>query len=908
MLSRAGVALGTTPVIDAFTVQAFTTEWRPAGGGDWNTAANWTGGAVPGVSDSAYIGTRLPVVFATGTGELRLLADSNGELDVTGGTLTVDQTTNLGNATLHIGGGTFTTTGAATIGRLIIDSGALAGAGAVTVGALTMSGGVLAAGGTIVAGAGSTTALTGGHLERELDIGGAGSVGSFTVGGDGLPGVLQVLSTGTLVLAGGLGFDGTAGDTVRNAGTISSAGGTLTGVTIDGTGGGTILATGALSLVGTTLIGGTVATLGAGVIQLADRGSTLNGVSIVAGAVLTIVDNQAATARGTLTNNGVITLASVGNYTALNVSGPVVLAGAGVLQMQAGNSLIQGAGTLTSSSTIQGAGTIGQDTGFTFVNSGLVDANSATQALIVGTDAAPVVNTGTLQSSAAGGLLIRNQAVTNTGGTIQALAGGTVLLQNSTITGGTLATAGTGVIITNDRNSVLDGVTITAGNTVTIRDNQALTLLNTNNQANYVLASVGNYTALLVNGQVGLSNSTITMRAGNSIIQGAGTLTSSSTIQGAGTIGQDLGFTFVNSGLVDANVTTQELIIGTDKTAVANTGTLRASAGAVLLIRNQTVANAGGTIRALDGGTVLLLNSTITGGTLATAGTGVIITNDRSSVLDGVLVTAGTSVRVQDNQALSTAGSVTVAGTLALTSVGNYTALILSGTTTITGALTLSDAAANQINGAGTATTLANAGLIQGAGQIGTADANVSLTNSGTIDANGGNALRINTGAAQISNTGTLQGTGGGGLNVSSAMLNAGLVWARTGPVFLAGAVRGTGQEKLSGAAQLELGSAVSAGQTITFDTGATGTLRLDTGAAFAGTIAGFRAGAAVDLADFQFNASFATSYLASSAGGTLRVTDGTQVANLALTGAYSASSFTASNDGAGHVLLRTSA
>jgi len=59
-----------------------------------------------------------------------------------------------------------------------------------------------------------------------------------------------------------------------------------------------------------------------------------------------------------------------------------------------------------------------------------------------------------------------------------------------------------------------------------------------------------------------------------------------------------------------------------------------------------------------------------------------------------------------------------------------------------------------------------------------------------------------------------------------------------------------------------------------------------------------------IDLADLQFGATVSTTYTANGAGGTLRVTDGSRTASLALLGTYSTSAFTAANDGAGHVLL----
>ena len=922
-----GVAYGAAVEILPFQAAVFTTSFINPDGGSWNDPKNWSAGKVPNAADAVLVqlGRGTVVTLDSSSVAPASLLVGGAQLVANGLTLskTLIQTVFHGQVVFADRGSalnSISTGGGAAL--TVVDNAAITATGTLTnngvitlasVGsytALNVSGPVTLAGtGLVTMQAGGSVIQGAGTLTSSSIIQGAGLIGDdggFSFVNSGL--VNATSSTQQLIL-------GTGAASVINTGTLQStaAGGLLirsvavanTGGTIQALDGGKVL------LQTATITGGRLHTAGTGTIVETDRGSVLDGVSMAGGDAITINDNAALSIRNTINNGGTITTASIGSYTALLVQGAVTLQGGGqIILSSGGGSVIQssgGASVLTNvDNTITGGGVIGDDGNFALINRATIDASSATRALVLGSGPA-LVNSGTIQATGAAGLLIRTQTVQNTG-VIQALDGSTVVLQNATLKGGRLRTAGTGTIVTADRYSVLDGVTIDAGSQVTIGDNQALTLVNTKNQGTFTLASIGSYTALLVSGDVGLSGSTVTMRAGGSVIQGAGTLTSSSTIQGAGSIGDDGGFRFVNTGLVDANLATQAMIIGTGAAPVVNMGTLQASAAGGLLIRGQTVNNAGGTIRALDGATVTLQTATLLGGTLATVGTGAIVTGDRNSTLRDLVITAGSTVRVQDNQALSTAGAITVQGTLSLASAGSYTGLILAGTTTIAGALTLSDSGANQINGSGTATTLAISGVLRGAGQVGTGDANVTLSNSGTIDANGGNALRIDTGATQVGNAGTMQASGAGGLVVSSAMLNSGLVWARSGPVFLGGAITGTGRGELSGASQFEYGSPVSAGQTVTFDTGATGTLRLDQGVNFAGTIVGFRTGNAIDLADFAFSGSVATSYTASGAGGTLRVTDGTHTANLALTGGYSAASFTASNDGVGHVLLRATA
>jgi hypothetical protein len=83
---------------------------------------------------------------------------------------------------------------------------------------------------------------------------------------------------------------------------------------------------------------------------------------------------------------------------------------------------------------------------------------------------------------------------------------------------------------------------------------------------------------------------------------------------------------------------------------------------------------------------------------------------------------------------------------------------------------------------------------------------------------------------------------------------------------------------------------------------GNTGTLKLDDSQHFAGTVVGLVGQDALDLADITFTNGTTTATLmnATSAGGTLHVTDGTHQANIALLGNYMASTFVAASDGHG--------
>ena len=106
----------------------------------------------------------------------------------------------------------------------------------------------------------------------------------------------------------------------------------------------------------------------------------------------------------------------------------------------------------------------------------------------------------------------------------------------------------------------------------------------------------------------------------------------------------------------------------------------------------------------------------------------------------------------------------------------------------------------------------------------------------------------------------------------------------------------------LTGIQQTELFGPSSV--SVTFASGATGSLILDASSQFTGTISGLSAVApfnAIDLADIAFGTNTTAVYLASGPNtGTLTVSDGTHTAKIALSGHYGPTSFTIASDGHG--------
>src|SRR5262249_29426568 len=92
----------------------------------------------------------------------------------------------------------------------------------------------------------------------------------------------------------------------------------------------------------------------------------------------------------------------------------------------------------------------------------------------------------------------------------------------------------------------------------------------------------------------------------------------------------------------------------------------------------------------------------------------------------------------------------------------------------------------------------------------------------------------------------------------------------------------------------------------VSFASGSTGELKLDHSPQFTGQIAGLSPQNLLDLSDSALGSNTTLGYVANSnnTGGTLRVSDGTNTANIALLGQYTAASFVMATDGSGGTLI----
>ena len=244
---------------------------------------------------------------------------------------------------------------------------------------------------------------------------------------------------------------------------------------------------------------------------------------------------------------------------------------------------------------------------------------------------------------------------------------------------------------------------------------------------------------------------------------------------------------------------------------------------------------------------------------------------------------------VSDGAILPIGGTIDNTGTIAVGSTGAETDLeILVRGATLTGGghLTLSDDSANVVFGGDPSAVLTNVdNIISGAGQLGGGSLTLDNEAGGVIDADGANALVIDTGANVFSNTGTVRASGAGGLIVESAMT-------------------GGGKAEIGAGSSIEF--AVASDARVNFDASAGGTLKLDQAGGFSGTVAGFTGYDAIDLADLVDGQAMTLGYAANAdgTGGTLTLSDGTHIASLALLGQYAAADFATAADPNGGTLV----
>jgi hypothetical protein len=510
-----------------------------------------------------------------------------------------------------------------------------------------------------------------------------------------------------------------------------------------------------------------------------DFSATILGLSISSGDALTFAANQALNvgtgAQATLNNGGTIRMLPSFNALTLRADDNTI-SGGGTLQLSNSARLRTETigGRITCNNLIEGDGFI---SGAAFTNTSTIRANNPGLTLTV--ELTELANTGTVVATNGGILLLAGGHVptwTNTGGTIRADDGSEVRFSDGPggtprVIGGTLITHGTGVL-RNQRTLRLRDVT-NSGNftgdeaSSTIIEDSFTNNGSANLNAAGFAASLGfgaGTFELTGGGQINLNslNSASNAHVLTSPGTGSATLVNvDNTIRGQGSITGSGTSTLINGplGVIDADAAGRTLTVNPSSNGgMFNHGVMRATNGGTLLLSGHldgAFTNTG-TIAALDGSEVQLQsNPTITGGTLATAGSGVIRNNSQNATLTD-LTLAGQFI----GEDVSTGGGTNIAGTI--TNLGSIN-LNSTDLVTVAGpAVTLTGGGVVNLDGTsprilGAATLLNVNNTIQGAGLIG----GLPVVNQGTIAASGG-TLTISPSTGNFVNSGTLRATAGG--------------------------------------------------------------------------------------------------------------------------------------------------
>lgn len=806
--------------------------WLTQVDGLFTVPGDWSTGTVPSTGDDA-------ILDASGPTKYTVTSKAAAQ--------TVASIQTASTATLFVSAGKFTATngsgaganaGAIKIGDGVTFklSGTLANNGAVNINGATKTtyliiatgGATLTGGGTLALTAsarnqvfGATAATTLTNVDNTISGGGLLGDGKLTLINQA-KGVINANTTQVLVVD-------TVGETLVNGGLIEStgAGGLyLRSTTVDQSSGGVLSVTaGQIQLQGAHIIGGFLKSTASTAIHTGSGANILDGGSgSIANQGRLIINNSTSlTLQNSILNTGQLILTGSSGSTTLSIAatGATLMGGGLVTLSNSGFNRIAGAvstAILTNvDNTISGGGQLGGAI-LTLVNGakGVINATTAT-ALTLNTKGAAVTNSGLIEATGAGGLSIVSTTVNDaSGGTLFAGTGSKISLTSATIAGGIINTKTTGQVVTVDKTSVLDGVasTLTNQGTVNIADNTALTIQGAiANSGKINLASGGSGTFLIVGaagvtlsggGTIGLSNN-----SANQIKSSLSTtlFNVDNTIAGAGLVGNNhLALNNEAKGVVNASLSTA-LILNTPGINITNSGLLESTGTGGLTLSGVTVVGTG-TILAANNAVVSLAGAVIQGQTLASVGTGAVSTADSASVLDGQAthqVTVVGNMLISDNTSLKIRGQinlgqtvlgVTTNGTLTVGSTGNVTSLVVDTTNASLkgGNVVLADSTNSQIIGVLTGSkvsTLTNAGTILGAGAIG---ANLSLINTGTIEAVGTNALTLPAGnpAAKGSNvinsSGLLEAVNPGALLVTGGLALSGVTVSGGGTIAAAGA------------------------------------------------------------------------------------------------------------------------
>ncbi|WP_024512766.1 FecR domain-containing protein [Bradyrhizobium sp. ARR65] len=579
--------------------------------------------------------------------------------------------------------------------------------------------------------------------------------------------------------------------------------------------------------------------------------------------------------ESSLVNSGTISFASKAEFLDQSVlvnSGSLTLRHGGdfsdtshITNSEGGTIEVAG-GTLSVAADVANSGELTVDAGATLaLETAVIDGGTVSVKGTLELQGSGVLQDGTLDNTGrikvtGIGNALHDEDVTASN-TLELMAGAALLLDQGT----TIANYIGGAILVGEEETPSAGGTITVGAAASLTLNDATVIGGTvTNQAGGTIDLTGSaaltYGALDNSGQINISG------AGNSL-DGETVTNTSGTINITGIVTLELGTvvtggTLTNSGSLHVETSTGATF---DGVSVDNTGgtiqvDCESSPPASLILGDGTTIK-GGTLTIGDAGTLeistcagaTLSGMTVNNGYVVQVDTHSVLTLDRTTIKGGTIADDGTihvvSASAIDNAALN-GGYINVDSDVTLT----------LDDTTVTGAsLTI---------GSGSYVELDNSSIWGG-----------TLSISGTLYNVAGN----NTISADITEDGGHIEVTGGALDLKGAL---------------------SGDVEIAGGSTLELSAcnlSAYAQTTVTFETGATGTLILDHSTSFGGTIAGLDDDDTLDLADISYTSDLTVSY----ANGILSVFAGDiDVANIHLAGDYSGVHWVLGADASGHTMV----
>lgn len=529
---------------------------------------------------------------------------------------------------------------------------------------------------------------------------------------------------------------------------------------------------------------------------------TIRTLSINVGDMVTVRNCSLGLSGGSIGNSGELVLGSTGFATDLSLTTDTTISGPGQITTSASgsNRIFGSAGVLlthASDHTIQGTFQFGLNL-IRLNNFGLIDCSLSPSATMDLSNVGINFNQGTIRASNGATLTISGTEFYNTLGVIEAMGNSSMVLSSATINGGTVRDVdgpGPGEV-RNANTATLNGVLVEGGfrgvNGTQTRVSGATVF-----DGPMMLDAAGFTTDLIIDSSPfhlsgaggvhcsnSLSNRIYPAANGSRLVNEA-----SRIIRG----GLQLGINqlqLTNNGIIDADVSSGITVDLSDAGTHFNTGTMRASNGAQLLITGTVLDNAGGLVEASAGSVVRLSGSTIIGGTVRdTDGPGSgRVHNVNTLVLDGVTIDGGletdngTVVRLYGDCVLN--GPLTVNGVNFTTDVVVHEpVLTLHGPANVDFSNTLT----NRLYGSVLSNRLINpAGhTIRGAMQLGV---NLMLlTNEGLIqfDQSAGGTIDLSA-AGDNFNAGTIRARNAAPLTMTGTLLDntGGVIEADEGAVI----------------------------------------------------------------------------------------------------------------------------